>query len=110
MSPYRTSGLAPWSGFFLGFLAWGLDHQVGSSLVFADCRLGGPLLTLGLGAVCAVVAISGGALSWLSRHPGSGEAQTRRFAALLSLSAAGLFLLAIFLQSLSGLIIPACHR
>jgi hypothetical protein len=110
MRRFRNSVLAPWSGLFLGFVAWALDHQVGSSLVFADCRLGGSLLTVGLGATCAMITVAGGALSWISRRPGEGEIETRSFAAMLSQLAAGLFLLAIILQSVPGLIIPECHR
>jgi hypothetical protein len=110
---WRRSALTPWAGLFLGALAWAVHHQAGSDAVYWDCRLGGPLLTGGLGLVCGLVAAGGGLASWMSRQaPPSahGRPETRGFAAMVSVMGAGVFLLAIVTQALAGFIIPGCQR
>jgi hypothetical protein len=110
--PLQRSPVSPWAGLFSGMIGWAVHHQLGSDLVFADCRNGGPLLTGGLGLACALAVAAGAALSWSARAPagGEGRSETRRFAVAISLGAAALFLLAIAFQTLSGFIVPACHR
>lgn len=109
----QRSTLAPWSGLFLGAAAWFAQHQAGSDLIYWDCRLGTPLLTAGLGLVCGLVTIVGGLLSWRAHramHSGEGVVQNRRVAGIIGAGAAGIFLLAIFFQSLIGFIVPTCLR
>jgi hypothetical protein len=110
MKRFLDTRFAPWSGLFIAAAAWAAHHQLGSSLSFADCRLGGPLLNGGLGLACAVVAGLGAGLSWRARDGAEGRAETRAFAAWLSVAGAGLFLLAILLQAIPGFIVPDCHR
>jgi hypothetical protein len=107
---FLHTAFAPWVGLFLGALAWLTNHQVGSSLSFADCRLGGPMLSAGLGLACGLLSLAGAAVSWMARGPGNGRRETRTFAAWISIAAAGLFLLAIVLQTAAGFILPDCHR
>ncbi|RAK56921.1 hypothetical protein DJ018_02825 [Phenylobacterium deserti] len=105
------SGLRPWSGLFVGAAAWVLQHQIGSDLVYWDCRLGTPLLTGGLGLVAAGATVLGGLISWRARRarPGEGEPGNRAFAGMVGAATAGIFLLAILFQSLIGFMVPACH-
>jgi hypothetical protein len=110
MRRFLHSTFAPWAGLFLGALGWAAHHQLGSSLSFADCRLGGPMLSGGLGLGCAILALVGASVSWRARRAGDGRPETRAFAAWISLMAAGLFLLAIVLQTFAGFVLPDCHR
>jgi hypothetical protein len=109
----ERKAIAPWTGLFVGAGGWFLHHQAGSDAVFWDCRLGGPLLTGLLGLVCGLLVLGGGVISWRARNP-SAEAEDRpeshSFAGVVGAGAAGLFLLAIAFQTLSGFIIPACER
>jgi hypothetical protein len=104
----ERSAFAPWAGLHLGALAWWLHHQVGSDLIYLNCRLGGPVLALSLAVACGLLALAGAWISWSAR--GSGEPFTSRgFGALVSVGAAGIFLLAIILQTAPGLILPGCY-
>lgn len=109
----RQSMLAPWAGVFLGALAWFAHHQVGSNANYWDCSLDRVWLTAGSGLLFGAVAAVGGVISWLARAapPSSaGRPESRGFAAALGAMAAALFLFAILLQALSGLIVPGCFR
>jgi hypothetical protein len=112
--PLGRSSLAPWAGLFLGAAAWFGQQQIGSSTVYWDCRLGGPLLTLGLGAVAAVLTVAGGLISWRVhrrlRAAPQGGPHNRSVAGMIGAGSAAVFLLAILFQSLIGVIVPACHR
>jgi hypothetical protein len=108
------AALAPWAGLFLGAGAWFVQQQVGVSIIYWDCELGGPLLTAGLGVIAALVTAAGGLISWrvhkrLAAAPQEGP-HGRSVAGVIGAGAAGVFLLAIFFQALSGVIVPACHR
>lgn len=106
--------LAPWAGLFLGALGWFGQQQIASSLIGWDCRLGGPLLTAGLGALAAGLAAAGGLVSWRAHRRLAAAPQEaphgRSVAGAIGAGAAGIFLLAIFFQALTGVIVPACHR
>lgn len=109
----RRSALAPWTGVFLGALAWFAHHQIASGANYWDCTIHRMWLTAGTGVVFGLVAAAGGAVSWRARtispanpdRPGS-----RSFAGAVGAMAAAIFVFAIFLQSLSGLIVPGCFR
>lgn len=106
-----TSPLAPWSGLFVGALAWALDHQLSSDVNNWDCaRTGGPWV-VSVGVVCGLVAIAGGWLSWAARTPdGDPAGPTRAFGRIVGVLAAATFLLAIGFGTLAGLTIPGCYR
>jgi len=115
MSPRLDRGaLAPWAGLFLGAAAWFAHQQGVSSTIYWDCRLGGPVLTAGLGLVAALVTAAGGWISWrahqASRRAAEGPAHNRSVAGMIGAGSAGMFLLAILFQSLTGVIVPVCHR
>jgi hypothetical protein len=109
-----TSPLAPWAGLFLGALAWFGQQQICASVISWDCRLGGPLLTAGLGALAAVITVAGGLVSWRAHRRLAAAPQeaphSRSVAGVIGAGAAAVFLLAIFFQALTGVIVPACHR
>jgi hypothetical protein len=100
----------PWAGLFLGAAGWFLHHQGGSNANFWDCRFGGPVYTLLLGLVSAAIVAAGGLISWrIWRTPAGEDApEVRSFGGLVSAAAAALFLFAIALQTLGGLIVPSC--
>jgi hypothetical protein len=109
----RHAPWAPWAGLIAGAAAWAVHHQAGSDLVLWDCRYGGPALTLGLGAVCALLALAGMWISWRSVAETDATrpvTPAKRFLGLLCTAAAALFLLTILAQSVSGLVLPGCLR
>lgn len=105
---------SPWAGLFLGAGGWFAHHQIASSIIDWDCTLGGPMLTVGLGAVFGVAAAAGGLVSWRAhrslRAAPRGPPHTRSVGGAIGAGAAAVFLLAIFFQALAGVIVPACHR
>ena len=112
----RRAGLqlVPWAGWIGGGLGWALSDQIGSDLVQLNCAAADPLLMAAIGMAGALLAIGGGLLSF--RHWRASGADTsrdhagsRRFLALVSSMAAGIFLLAIVFQTMSSFIIPRCH-
>lgn len=105
---FDRSAVKPWAGLFLGALAWFVHHQVGSDLIGRNCRLGGPLLTGGLGLACGLVAVVGGAISWRARREPTGVGEVRNFAGTVGAATAAIFLLTILLQSLIGFVVPRC--
>ena len=105
----QRSRLSPWAGVLIPPAAWALHHQLGSDLIFYDCRLGGSALIALLGLGMAVVTAGAGLLSWVSRDR-SERSGVRTFAAMLGALTAGLFLLALAFQTEAALLLPACHR
>jgi cytochrome c-type biogenesis protein CcmH/NrfG len=107
------SALRPWAAWIGGIAGWFVAQQLGSQINQLDCQRahGGWLLVIG--AVGALLALSGAAISWpVWRAPGSLDqpyAGSRRFIAGTGELAAGLFLLAILFQTLASLIIPRCY-
>lgn len=105
MSMWRN--LIPWAGIIAGVLGWGLSHQIGSNSVFDDCTARGGGFVLLVGAVALLLTILGGLISlgvWRSVT----KSNPRRFVGLLSALLALLAAFAVALQSIAGLILPAC--
>jgi len=108
----KTSPFAPWAGLYLGAAAWFLHHQTGSDTNFWDCRAAGGAFTVGVGLVCALLAVGGGLISWAAAVPeaqGAGR-QYREFARWVGMAGAAIFLLSIGFQILAGVFVPACWR
>ena len=104
----------PWAGWIDGGLGWVLSDQIGSDLVQLNCAVADPILMAAIGLMGALLAIGGGLLSfrhWLASDADTGRdhAGSRRFLALVSSMAAGLFLLVILFQTGSAFIIPQGH-
>lgn len=108
----RRSPWTPWTGLFAGAAAWFAHQQFGANANYWDCHFGGVLWTLLLTAVCGLVTIAGGWMSWTARAAGRGEerSDTRRFSAAVGAATAAIFFLAILFGTLASLIVPACAR
>ena len=112
-SPLQRFG--KWSGSWLGTIAWFADQQIISMTVYANCPERTHALAVGVGAVCAVVALVGGLHSWRvyqSLPAGEGASATRRtdrFIAALSILLACISILAIIFGTTAGVILR-CER
>ena len=112
-SPLQRFG--KWSGAWLGTLAWVADQQIMSWTVFASCPPRTHALAVGVGAVCAVLALIGGLHSWSvyrALPPGdeaSASRRTDRFIAVLSIALACISILAIIVGTTAGVILR-CER
>jgi hypothetical protein len=109
MRSLRTSPLAPWAGLFVGAFGWFLHHQAGSNANTYDCRVAGSAYVVGLGLACALLVVLGGLVSWSAEAP-EDSPQNRRFARIVGLASAAIFLLAIGIQTLAGALVPPCLR
>jgi len=99
----------PWAGFLLGGLGLVLHHQLGNYSNFDHCATAGASLILPSGVVALLLAGAGAMLSWrLWRRGEHHETGTRRFIALVSVMAAGVFAFAILLTMAAALTIPRC--
>jgi hypothetical protein len=105
----QSSRWTPWIGLVAPPIAWAIHHQVGSDLVFYDCRIGATPLVALLGVVMALIALVSGLISWGSRRSDM-SMEVRTFAAYLGAMSGGVFFLALVLQTLATLMLPACHR
>jgi hypothetical protein len=107
----QTSALAPWAGLLVGAAAWFAHHQIGSDANIWDCRGAGGAFTVVVGLICGAIALAGGLISWAATAPDDGDTrQNRSFARVVGMTGAAIFLLAIGLQTLAGVLVPACHR
>jgi hypothetical protein len=107
----QTSALAPWAGLLLGAAAWFAHHQIGADSNIWDCRSAGGAFTIVVGLICGAITLGGGLISWVAQAPEDGETrQNRGFARIVGMTGAAIFLLAIGLQTLAGVLVPACHR
>lgn len=101
------SAFLPWSGAIAGALGWSLSHQIASNSVFDDCTRSGGGLALAVGAAALLLTMIGGIVS-LAIWRGEAAADAPRFIGLLSAMLALLAGFAIVLQSIAGMILPAC--
>lgn len=111
MTGLERSPWAPWAGLFSGAAGWFLHQQGGAGANYWDCRFGGPLWTVMLALVSAAIILAGAYVSWGARRaPEAGEdrPEARRFGGTVSALAALVFLFAVVLQTLAGLLVPAC--
>jgi hypothetical protein len=102
---------APWAGLFMGAIAWGAHHQIGSNLVYLRCSPADRWLVIALGAAFLAVAFGATLLSWVSRRSGQQTehaVEMRLFTAWISTAAGALFALAIAFQIAAGLLAPTC--
>ena len=111
----RLARFAKWSGAWLGTLAWVVDQQVVSWTAYANCPPNSRGLAVGVGAVCAALALIGGWHSWRAYRAlpaGEGTSATRRtdrFIAALSMLLAGISILAIIFGTSAGVIFRCEH-
>jgi hypothetical protein len=105
----QRSRWTPWIGLVAPPVAWAIHHQVGSDLVFYDCRLGDTGLIAALGLAMGLIAAVSGWISWSSRPDGQ-SMEVRTFAAYLGAMSGAIFFLALAFQTLATLLLPPCHR
>lgn len=112
MPTNETPGISSWTGVFVGPAAWFAAQQVAAWRVFPSCADHRPwVLTINVAALIAVVAAG-----WISsRAAGAGAAGTParervRFVVGLSVTTAAVFVFAIVLQLISGLVFTGCER
>ena len=98
---------APWSGIAAGAVGWAFAHQLGSNVVFDDCRAGSPAFLILVGLAARAVALAGGFVS-LAIWRSEAESGGRRFVGLVGAMLAALAAFAIVLQAAAVLILPPC--
>ncbi len=99
----------PWAGFVLGAMGLILTHQGGSDSNHDYCLGSGAGTVLTLAVLGLLLAGSGAFLSWqLWRRGEHHETAARRFIALVSTMAAGVFSFAILMPVIAALVIPRC--
>ena len=97
----------PWAGLALGTLGAGLAHQIGADATFQDCRFSSPWIVIA-GAVVGLTLVALGALGSWQVYSTAGAGPARRFIAMVSLMACGIFALAIVLPFIASMVIPRC--
>lgn len=114
----RASGMSmpgwrAWAGLIVSPVAWGFHHQLGSNLSFAACDRGPDTIALTVGILLLLLIGAVGWLGWQSwKNAGGVEVEEADalavFIPLLSVMAATIFALTIFVQLLADLILPSC--
>jgi hypothetical protein len=97
----------------LGALAWFADQQIVAATVYAKCPVRSHAFAVGVGVLCALMAILGGLQSWRARRALTDAddvgLRTDRFIATLSICFAVISLLAVIFGSTAGMILR-CER
>lgn len=106
-------GWRAWAGLVVAPMAWGIHHQLGSDVSYAACDRDPNRVALAAGIVLLVLIVAAGWMSWRAWKNAGGmdveEADALEvFIPLLSIMAATLFALTIFVQLLADIIIPSC--
>jgi hypothetical protein len=113
MSFGALPGWRAWSALIVGPIVLGLHHQLGSNLSFAACDRGPDHILLIVGVIALLILAATGWLAWQSWQDAGGTAAEEAevlqiFVPLLSVMAATLFGLTIFVQLLADIILPSC--
>jgi hypothetical protein len=111
LSRLARSWIGPWAGLLAGMSGAGIQHQLLSDMLHFDCRRGGAMPGLLVGAAALALIATGAWVSWRCAKdaaPRAASGATRRFVAHMGLMGAALFALLVCWQSLSGLVLPAC--
>jgi TRAP-type C4-dicarboxylate transport system permease small subunit len=112
---FNTPGWRSWLGLIVSPIAWGLHHQLGSNWSYAACDRGPDVVALIAGIIALMVIGAAGWLGWRAWRKAGGAADDEAdalevFVPLLSVMAATLFWLTIFVQLLADIILPSCFR
>jgi hypothetical protein len=112
---FNTPGWRSWAGLVVSPIVWGLHHQLGSNWSYAACDRGPDVVALIAGVISLIVIGAVGWLGWRAWRNAGGTADDEAdalevFVPLLSVMAATLFGLTIFVQLLADIILPSCFR
>lgn len=110
---FNAPGWRSWLGLIVSPIVWGLHHQLGSNWGYAACDRGPNAVALVAGVIALILIAAGGWLGWRAWRRASGAADDEAdalevFVSLLSVMAATLFGLTIFVQLLADIILPSC--
>lgn len=113
--PFNTPGWPSWAGLVVSPIVWGAHHQLGSNWSYAACDRGPDVISLIAGVIALVLIGAAGWLGWRAWRNAGGAADDEAdalevFVPLLSVMAATLFGLTIFVQLLADIILPSCFR
>lgn len=112
---YHRPGWRSWAGLIVAPIVWGLLHQLDSNWSFAVCDRGPDVISLITGVIALIVISGTGWLGWRAWRNAGGAADDEAdalevFVPLLSVMAATLLGLTIFVQLLADIILPSCFR
>lgn len=112
---FNAPGWRAWLGLIISPTVWGLHHQLGSNWSYAACDRGPNTIALVTGAIGVLVIAASGWLAWRAWRRAGGAADDEAdaleiFVPLLSVMAATLFGLTIFVQLMADVILPSCFR
>lgn len=112
---FNTPGWRSWLGLIVSPIVWGLHHQLGSNWSYAACDRGPDVVALVTGVIALIVIGAAGWTGWRAWRSAGGAADDEAdalevFVPLLSVMAATLFWLTIFVQLLADIILPSCFR
>lgn len=107
-APAPIGALAPWGGVAVPPLVWLLYQQGMGNLVYFACAAGGPPLAPLAGAVCALVCLGSGWISWRARR--GAVTGARRFLYAVGAGFGPLFALGVLMVMAAALVIPPCAR
>jgi fatty acid desaturase len=112
---FNAPGWRSWAGLIVSPIVWGLHHQLGSNWSFAACDRGPDVIALIAGVIALIAICAAGWLGWRAWRNAGGTADDEAdalevFVPLLSVMAATLFALTIFVQLLAVIILPSCFR
>lgn len=112
---FNAPGWRSWLGLIVSPIVWGVYHQLGSNWSHAACGRGPDVISLIAGVSALIVIVIVGGLGWRAWRNAGGAADDEAdalevFVPLLSVMAATLFGLTIFVQLLADIILPSCFR
>jgi len=108
-APFKISHRTAPAGLILAPIAWAVNQQFTSQLVYVKCEAANATLVCAIGVICSLVAAAGLALSWQARRRVPPDSMIR-FVATLGTLCAALFILVIAVGTVSGLLLPGCFR
>ena len=112
---FNAPGWRSWLGLIVSPVVWGLHHQLGSNWSIAACDRGSNAIGLVAGVVALVAIAASGWMGWRAWRRAGGATDDEAnalavFVPLLSVMAATLFGLTIFVQLIADIILPPCIR